>query len=261
MSEFAERDAPAVDEPVVGLVKRVEKYGAYLDLLDYPGWEGFVHVSEISLKWIRNIRDYLREGQRDVFRVLRVNLAAKQADVSLRRISQKEREENMRLWKRKQRLIRILKFLSERSGRNEEELRKLIVEPALRRGLSLYDVLLEALEEESLPSWMEIDENLAKLLMEIVAQEIKIREVTVQGILIMSVPRGDGVEVIRRAVSLGLEAARKEDVSITTMGAPRYLVRVKAEDMESGRKIIEKVAEACLSVVREAGGRGELQMK
>ncbi|MEM3898070.1 MAG: hypothetical protein QXO04_05630, partial [Nitrososphaerota archaeon] len=94
-----------------------------------------------------------------------------------------------------------------------------------------------------------------------IGQEIKIREVTVQGVLVMSVPRGDGVEVIRRAVSRGLEAARKEDVSITTIGSPRYLISVRAEDAESGRKIIEKVAEACLAVIREAGGKGELQLK
>ncbi|MEM1655731.1 MAG: S1 RNA-binding domain-containing protein [Nitrososphaerota archaeon] len=261
MSEFVERSAPTVDELVIGLVKRVEKYGVYLDLLDYPGWEGFVHVSEISLKWIRNIRDYLKEGQRDVFRVLRIDPATRQADVSYRRVSQKEREDKMRFWKRKQRLLRILKLLSERSGRSEEELKRLIVEPALKRGLSLYDVLLESLEEEKLPEWMELDEGLAKLLMEIIGQEIKIREVTVQGVLVMSVPRGDGVEVIRRAVSRGLEAARKEDVLITTIGSPRYLISVRAEDAESGRKVIEKVAEACLAVIREAGGKGELQLK
>ncbi|MCD6591530.1 MAG: S1 RNA-binding domain-containing protein, partial [Thaumarchaeota archaeon] len=61
MSEFVEVEAPKPGDLVIGLVKRIERYGAYLDLLEYPGWEGLVHISEISLKWIRNIRDYLRE--------------------------------------------------------------------------------------------------------------------------------------------------------------------------------------------------------
>ncbi|MCD6421710.1 MAG: S1 RNA-binding domain-containing protein, partial [Thaumarchaeota archaeon] len=72
MSEFVEVKAPKPGDLVVGVVKRVERYGAYLNLIEYPGWEGFVHISEISLKWIRNIRDYLRENQREVFKVLRV---------------------------------------------------------------------------------------------------------------------------------------------------------------------------------------------
>ena len=131
MSEFVEVEAPKPGDLVIGLVKRIERYGAYLDLLEYPGWEGLVHISEISLKWIRNIRDYLRENQREVFKVLRVDTRAKQADVSLRRVSQKEREWKILEWKRKQRLVRILNLLAERTGRSREELRKLIVELSL----------------------------------------------------------------------------------------------------------------------------------
>ncbi|RLG07421.1 MAG: translation initiation factor IF-2 subunit alpha, partial [Thaumarchaeota archaeon] len=156
MSEFVEVEAPKPGDLVIGLVKRIERYGAYLDLLEYPGWEGLVHISEISLKWIRNIRDYLRENQREVFKVLRVDTHAKQADVSLRRVSQKEREWKILEWKRKQKLVRILNLLAERTGRSKEELRKLIVEPAMKRGLSLYDVFLDAVEEEKLPSWLKL---------------------------------------------------------------------------------------------------------
>ena len=262
MSEFVEVEAPKPGDLVIGLVKRIERYGAYLDLLEYPGWEGLVHISEISLKWIRNIRDYLRENQREVFKVLRVDTRAKQADVSLRRVSQKEREWKILEWKRKQRLVRILNLLAERTGRSREELRKLIVEPAMKRGLSLYDVFLDAVEEERLPSWLKLDKNLAKQLLELIKQEIRLKQAVVRGTLIMMVPRGDGVEYIRKAVTQGLkQAGRGERISITSIGPPKYLIRVEAEDQEKGRELIRRVAEACLSVIREAGGRGELQLK
>ena len=262
MSEFVEVKAPKPRDLVVGVVKRVERYGAYLDLIEYPGWEGFVHISEISLKWIRNIRDYLRENQREVFRVLRLDERARQADVSLRRVSQKERERKMLEWKRKQRLMRILSVLAERTGRSEEELRKLIVKPAMKRGLSLYDVFLDALDEGRLPAWMRLDKRLAEQLLELIRQEIRLKRAVVKGTIVMTVPRGDGVEIIRKAVEKGLKQAGKgEEVMITSIGPPRYLIRVEAEDPEKGRELIEKVAEACLSVVRDAGGRGELQLK
>ena len=262
MSEFVEVKAPKPGDLVVGVVKRVERYGAYLDLIEYPGWEGFVHISEISLKWIRNIRDYLRENQRGVFKVLRVDERANQADVSLRRVSQKEREWKMLEWKRKQRLVRILSILAERTGRSEEELRKLIVEPTMKRGLSLYDVFLDALDQGRLPSWMRLDKQLAQQLLELIRQEIRLKQVVVKGTLIMTVPRGDGVEIIRKAVEKGLKQAGKgERIMITSIGSPRYLIRVEAEDQEKGRELVRRVAEACLSIVRDAGGRGELQLK
>ena len=262
MSEFIEVKAPKPGDLVVGVVKRVERYGAYLDLIEYPGWEGFVHISEISLKWIRNIRDYLRENQRGVFKVLRVDERANQADVSLRRVSQKEREWKMLEWKRKQRLVRILSILAERTGRSEEELRKLIVEPTMKRGLSLYDVFLDALDQGRLPSWMKLDKQLAQQLLELIRQEIRLKQVVVKGTLIMTVPRGDGVEIIRKAVEKGLKQAGKgERITITSIGSPRYLVRVEAEDQEKGKELVRRVAEACLSIVKDAGGRGELQLK
>ncbi len=74
MAEFVEKEAPSIGEVVVGVVKEIERFGAYVELVDYPGWEGFIHISEISLKWIRNIRDYLREGQKEVFKILRTTI-------------------------------------------------------------------------------------------------------------------------------------------------------------------------------------------
>ena len=262
MSEFVEEDAPKVGDLVIGVVKRIERYGAYLDLVEYPGWEGLVHISEISLKWIRNIRDYLRENQREVFKVLRADRNAKQADVSLRRVSHKERESKMLLWKRKQKLTRILSLLSERSGQPAEKLHALIVEPAMKRGLSLYDVFLEAIDRGRLPNWMKLDKDLSEQLLQLIRQEIKLKQAIIRGTLIMFVPRGDGIEVIREAVKKGLKVAeRGARVTITTVGAPKYLIRVEAEDQERARRVLERVAETCLSAVREAGGRGELQLK
>ncbi|MCD6312930.1 MAG: S1 RNA-binding domain-containing protein [Thaumarchaeota archaeon] len=262
MSEFVEQNAPKVGDLVIGVVKRVERYGAYLDLVEYPGWEGLVHISEISLKWIRNIRDYLRENQKEVFKVLRVDRNARQADVSLRRVSHKERESKMLLWKRKQKLTRILSLLSERSGQPIEKLHELIVEPAIKRGLSLYDVFLESVDKDRLPNWMKLDKDLSGQLLQLIKQEIKLKQAVARGTLMMLVPKGDGIEVIREAVKKGLGAAeRGSRVTITTIGAPKYLIRVEAEDQEKARRVLEKVAERCLSIVREAGGRGELQPK
>ncbi len=46
--------------------------------------EGLLHVSEISSSWIRNIRDFVREGQKMVLKVLRVDLEKGHIDLSLR---------------------------------------------------------------------------------------------------------------------------------------------------------------------------------
>ncbi|MCX8187360.1 MAG: S1 RNA-binding domain-containing protein [Nitrososphaeria archaeon] len=262
MSEFIEAESPEVGGLVIGLIKRVERYGAYLDLLEYPGWEGLVHVSEISLKWVRNIRDYLRENQREVFKVLRVDKASKQADVSLRRVTQKEREWKLLEWKRRQKVERVISLLAERSGKSIEELKTIIIEPARKQKISLYGVFVEALESGKLPEWMRLDEETANLLLKLINQEIKLRRAVLTGILTLTAPSGNGVEVIRKAIDQGLKAAgHGELVSITTIGSPRYMIRVEAEDEERAKELLESAASECIKIVQEAGGKGSLQVK
>ncbi|MHA1382393.1 MAG: S1 RNA-binding domain-containing protein [Candidatus Helarchaeota archaeon] len=70
---FREKEWPDVGELVVGTVVRVERHGAYVILDEYMKKEGLIHISEISSSWIRNIRRFVREKQKVVARVLRVN--------------------------------------------------------------------------------------------------------------------------------------------------------------------------------------------
>ena len=262
MAELVRPDSPEIGELVIGVVKRVERYGVYVDLVEYPGWEGFVHISEISLKWVRNIRDYLRERQREVFKVLRMNMDAKQADVSLRRVSKKERTQKLLEWKRTQRVMRVLHLLAERSGRSSEEINSMLVEPAAKRNLALYDVFLEILDSGKLPTWMKLDEELSGLLLELIRKEIKLKKIVLKATLKLSIATGNGVEVIRTAIGEGLKAAGKgEKVSITAIGSPRYLIKVEADEESRARELLEKVAERCMEIVREAGGKAELVMR
>src|SRR6266480_2960343 len=86
---------PEVGDLVVATVKRVEDYGAYVKLDEFAGIEGLVHISEMATTWVRNIRDHAREGQKLVLKVLRVNPQRNQIDLSLRRVTGREKSEKL----------------------------------------------------------------------------------------------------------------------------------------------------------------------
>lgn len=259
MAEFVEKEVPSVGEVVVGVVKEIERFGAYVELVDYPGWEGFIHISEISLKWIRNIRDYLREGQKEVFKILRTNPHLRQVDLSLRRVEKNEREQKIIELKRKQKVQRVLNLLSERTGMSKEQIKKMIVEPVMQKGLELYDVFIDIIENESIPEWLKLEDDIRVKLTELVKQEIKMKKVSLKKDLVLTCKTGNGVEHIRRAIAEGLKiAGRGEYVSITTKGSPRYLLRVEADTEERARELLREVAERCINVIKECGGHGEL---
>lgn len=250
---------PEVGDNVVGKVVRVDKFGAYISLEEYEGLEAFVHVSEITLKWVRNIRNYLREGQREVFKVIRVNPKGPQVDLSLRRVSQREKREKELEWNRKQKVKRIMTLFKERAKVGDDYVKSTLIEPLESKGVDIYDTLAD-LAEGSLPSeTLNMEAETLSILKEIVTQEIKRKKVTIKGTLILQSREKNGAEVIRRAVALGLRnVPNNAKVSITVIGPPRYMIRVETDDVEKGDEVLRNVANSCINIVKEAGGKGEL---
>jgi len=67
-----------------GTITRVTNFGAFCEL--FPGKEGLIHVSEISDRFVKNVEDFLKVGDRVRVRLIRIdemgrlNLSIRQAD-------------------------------------------------------------------------------------------------------------------------------------------------------------------------------------
>ena len=85
-----EYEWPEEGELVVCTVKNVKNFGAFGDLDEYDGKEGFIHVAEVSSGWIKYIRDYVREGQKLVCKVLRVDKEKGHIDLSLKAVKDRK---------------------------------------------------------------------------------------------------------------------------------------------------------------------------
>ena len=90
---------PDEGELIVGTVYKVLNYGAFAKLEEYQGKEAFIHISEVSAGWVKNIRDHVRENQKIVCRVLRVNPKKGHVDASLKRIREDQRTKKIQHWK------------------------------------------------------------------------------------------------------------------------------------------------------------------
>ena len=96
---FKKPDWPEVGDLVIATVEEVTDFGAYVKLDEYDK-KGLLHISEISSSWIRNIRDFVREGQKVVLKVLRVDVEKGHIDLSLRRVTKREKIEKMMSYKK-----------------------------------------------------------------------------------------------------------------------------------------------------------------
>ncbi len=258
------REYPEEGEFVVATVKNIHPYGAFLILDEYPGKEGFMHISEVASTWVKNIRDYIKEGQKIVAKVIRVDPSKGHIDLSLKRVNQQQRKAKLQEFKRAQKAENLLKMAAEKLGKDfstawrevwaplEEEYGEVYgaFEDAAQNGI---DVLRGIIPEEWLAP-----------LEEIVTSYVEVPTVTIDAEFEITVPKPNGIEIIREALIKARDRANKEneiEVKFTYQGAPRYRIDITAPDYYKAEEVLESIAEEILRVIKEAGGEATLIRK
>lgn len=252
---------PDLGELVIATVDRIVDYGVYVRLDEYEK-EGFLHISEISSSWVKNIRDFVKEGQKVVLKVLRVDPERNHIDLSLRRVTKRERRERILLWKRSRRAESLFRSAAKRLGMPAEEL----YEKAGTIMEKVFGDLYEGLERaarEGADALIEhgIDEKLAEALTEVAKERIKVTMVKVKGILNLTCLEPDGVLRIKKALmnAKRVSKPRGAQINIYVVAAPRYCVEVLASDYKKAEEILRRAAEAAINTIKSAGGQGSFK--
>ncbi len=66
---------PEVGKTYMGKVQRIADFGAFIEIM--PGVDGLLHVSEIALHRVKDVRDELKEGEQLLVKVLNVDPSGK----------------------------------------------------------------------------------------------------------------------------------------------------------------------------------------
>ncbi|KYH42739.1 MAG: translation initiation factor IF-2 subunit alpha [Candidatus Bathyarchaeota archaeon B63] len=261
MSFTKREDWPELGELVVASVNRIMDYGVYVTLDEY-GREGFLHISEISSSWVKNIRDFVREGEKVVLKVLRVDPEKGHIDLSLRRVTKREKREKMLLWKQSKKAESLMRSVSQRLRVPIEELYEKAWVPLEKAFGTAYDGLEKAAREGAEPLLKSgIPKELAEALTSVAKDRIRITSVKVKGTLKIACTKPDGVLRIKKAL---MEAKRVKvpsgsNIKIYAVSPPKYRVEVTALDFKTANSILQRVSEAAVRGIKEAGGEGEFK--
>jgi len=251
---------PETGELVICTVTRVFPYGAYATLDEYNNAEGLIHISEISSSWVKNIREHVREGQKTVLKVLRVDDAKLHVDLSLRRISDKERKEKLLQWKQENRGKRLLGFAAEKMQVTSDEAYEKVGKLIEDKFENIYLGLEKAVEsgEEALIK-CGVPPNWAGVLMEIAQAKIKLPRVKIRGILEITTTKPEGVTILKNVFTKarGLKKPDGSDVKIFTLGAPRYRIEVTAGNYKDAEDLLERAVQMSLKSIKAEGGEGK----
>ncbi len=249
---------PQPDEYAVAVATKVAAYGAYVVLPEYGNKEGFIHISEVSSTWVRNIRNHIQENQRVVIRVLRVDQQKKHIDCSLRRVSNEARRAKNNEWKRAQKAEKFLELIAKENNMTLETVYQKIGWPLEDAFGEIYKALevaadlgVEALEH------VESTKKLRKQVADLAKARIEIPSVEIEGEMKIQVPGPDGVEVIKTALSKGLvigKSKEKSEVEIYTLGSPRYKLRITSPDYKEAEDLLSEILTSVTKTVENKSG-------
>jgi translation initiation factor 2 subunit 1 len=249
-----EADLPEEGEIVIATVKDITPYGAYVILDEYDNLIGFLHISEISTGWVRNIERFVKRGQKVVLKVIRVNKARREVDLSLRQVTGQERKEKLLEVKRNEKAKGIFNAVVSKLGIAEEEAMKYFEALEERYG-SLYDSYLallkkgrQAFENLGLPDKL-IDE-----LEEDVREKITLPSVEIKGIMELTTPLPNGVEIIKKALTATKERRGSAVINVKYLGAPRYMITVKADNYKIAERALSSAVEKAKEVIIKGKG-------
>jgi len=249
---------PEVGDLVVASVTRVVDYGAYVKLDEYEGVEGLIHISEIASTYVKNIRVHVREGQKLVLKVLRVSSQRAQVDLSLRRVTGREKSEKMLEWKKVKKADSIIKGAAERLKATEDDVSK-VKSIIYEKFDNPFDAFEEATDEgEEIFSKLGISEEWAKILTEVARSKIRLEKAKVSGTVELICAKTEGVEAIRQALrgAKKVKKSRGTTIKIYTVGSPRYRLEVRSKEITDAQATLNLAIDEALSSIKSLGGEG-----
>ena len=256
------KDYPKVGDLVVGTVIKVQNFGAFVTLDEYPGKEGFIHIAEIATGWVKRIRNHIREKQKVVCKVMYVDKIKNHVDLSLKRVNEHQKREKIQEWKNSQKSEKLMEMLSKRLNKSIDTCYNDFGNTLIKKYGSLYAAFeeaaydIETLKKDGFKEdWVNDFEVIAKT-------SITIPFVNIKGYIDVTSWLPDGINHIRNAL-IEAEESQFEDVKIEIkyIAAPRYIISVRAPDYKIAELEMKKSVEKIQNSVKKHYGSCEFQRK
>lgn len=218
------------DDIVMCTVKKIEGTTVFVDI-DENG-QGTIVMSEIAAGRIRNIREYVTVGKKIVCKVLKIS--KEHAELSLRRVTAKEKEEIKDKHEKERNLLSMLKS----SVKKPDEILKKIKEQYEAR-----DFLEEA---RSNPKIIEkfFPKSEAQTFAKILSEKKEKEKIVKKSITIKSFSPM-GINDIKEALQM------TKNVEIHYLGSSKFMIAAKAKDFKQANLQVQNAIEQIKTKAKE----------
>jgi len=256
------KDYPDEGELIVGTVVKVQNFGAFISLDEYPDKEGFIHIAEIATGWVKRIRNHIKEKQKVVCKVMHVDQAKNHIDLSLKRVNEHQKRDKIQEWKNSQKSKKLIEMVAKQVGKTVEQCYKDFAEDLIKKYGTLFAAFEEAAYDIETLKNDGFHGNWLKEFEEVAKTNISIPYVDIKGYLNVTSWLPDGVNHIRN-VLMDAEKSEYEDVEIKIkyIGAPQYIISIKAPDYKIAEEEMKKAVDKIKETIKKYNGNCEFHRK
>jgi translation initiation factor 2 subunit 1 len=263
---------PEKGELVVCTVQELKPFGVFVTLEEYGGKEGLINIGEVSSGWVKHLRDYVREGQKIVCKVLHVDERRGHIDLSFKAVKEGQRREKIKEWKNEKKAMKWLTLAlaapSSKIGLSKGELEEIETKLFDAYG-SLYDAFEDVIRvDKKVLIELGIKEEYANAIQEVALANVKLPSVQITGYVELKCPLPEGVEIIKEALRKAEEVLKiippqkDQDTNGLTVecfyiGAPRYRIRVTAPNYKEAENVLSDAANAAIELIKRNEGYGK----
>jgi translation initiation factor 2 subunit 1 len=250
---------PDTGDLVVCTVQNVKNFGAFISLDEYDGKEGFIHITEVATGWVKYIRDYIREGQKIVCKVLSVDPSKGYIDLSLKVINEHQRREKIHQWKEEQKSQKLLEIVAKNLKQDYNALRDEIYDKLVDEYGTVYKAFEECAINKKALEEVGFKGDWVKEFVNVAVENIEPPFVEIYGNVELISYLPDGINHVKVALTQAEKKMGKDgiEVSIKYIGAPKYRVNVRAKNYKTAEDAINKAAEKAIGYISKHGGEGK----
>jgi translation initiation factor 2 subunit 1 len=237
---------PKAGELVVCRIKKINPHSAIAYLIEYNR-TGLIHVSEVASRWVRNIREFIKENQYVVCRVMEAD--GTHISLSLKRVYREDASRKLNEFKRERRSEKLLEMCGKLLKKDMEETKREIVPILIEEFGSLTKAFEIALRNPDLMKRKKIPEKWANAIMDIAKKNYVEKTFSVKGELKLITHKPDGVEIIKKA----LMKAKKEGLEVQYISTPKYVLIGRGKNYREIENKVRTIGEQIASDFEKNG--------
>jgi len=244
---------PERNELVVCMITKLHPNSAYARLIEY-NMDGIIHVSEVAKRWVRDIREFLKEKQYVVCRVRNVHEGT--IELSVKRVDRNDANRKLNAFKREKRAEKMLEMAGKKFKLDIDGIYDEVGYSLIENFGSLMKAFETALKNPELFRSKGVPKKWADAITEIAQKSFSEKIYTIKGNLEAVCYSPDGIKTIKDI----LENAEKGGLKIRYVSAPKYEIIGKGKNFKKLELSLRETGEAIVKQLEKRNGEGSFEL-